>query len=67
MYFFCTATFVLAIIPFDQIRVDFGHAAKAGQLASARGANQGTREHPLEFHTGQPLPKPSGIPFPAIG
>src|SRR5271169_973314 len=36
------AALVLAVIPFDQVGVDFGRGAKAGQFASPRRALQGT-------------------------
>jgi hypothetical protein len=40
-----TATFVIAIVPFEQIRVDFSHSSKPSQLTGARGALQRARKH----------------------
>ena len=46
------ASFILAIIPLDQIGIDFGHAAKSGQFASPARALQWTRKYLCES---QPL------------
>src|SRR5437667_5908934 len=56
-------TFVLAVVPFDQIPIHFGCGAKAGQFAGASRSLQGTRENLCKYHSGQPLPKPLGVAF----
>src|ERR1043166_3046935 len=55
--------FVLAVVPFDQIGIDFGRGAEAGQFARARGTLQGAREDLGKCQSGEPLPKPSGVAF----
>src|SRR5258708_11270979 len=60
-------TFVLAVVPFDQIAIDFGCGRKAGQFAGASSALQGAREYLRERQSGQPFPKPTGIAFASLG
>src|SRR5436309_7579774 len=60
-------TFVLAVVPFDQIVIDFGCGAEAGQFAGASGTLQGTRENLCKCQSGQPFPKPSGVAFATLG
>src|SRR5262249_27469530 len=55
--------FVLAVVPFDKIPIDFGYAPEPGQRASARGAQQGARDNLRESQPGQALSEPTGILF----
>src|SRR5258708_32105187 len=45
-------TFELAVVPLDQIGIDFGCGPEAGQFAGASGALQGTREDLCESQSG---------------
>src|SRR2546430_9421533 len=56
-----------AVVPFDQITIDFGWPPEPGQFAGASGALQGTREDLREGQSGEPLPEPSGIAFAMFG
>ena len=56
-------TFVLAVVPFDQIPIHFGCGAEAGQFTGASGTPQGPRENLCKCHSGQPFPQPSGVAF----
>src|SRR5206468_2755895 len=60
-------TFVLAVVPFDQIAIDFGCRPEAGQFAGPSGALQGTREDLRKGQSGEPFPKPTGVAFAALG
>ena len=60
-------TFVIAVVPFDQVAIDFGCGPEAGQFAGASGALQGTREDLHERQSGQPFAKPAGIAFATLG
>src|SRR6266700_3825310 len=60
-------TFVFAVVPFDQIWIDFGCAAEAGQFAGASGALQRTRQDLREVQSGEPFAKPAGIAFATLG
>src|SRR6185436_3753440 len=60
-------TFVLSIIPFDQIAIDFGCGPEARQFAGASGALQGTREDLRESQSSEPFPKSAGIAFATPG
>src|SRR6266576_3679176 len=59
-------TFVLAVVPFDQIAINFGCGPEATDFAGASGALQRTREDLRERKSGQPFAKPAGIAFAAI-
>ena len=61
------AALVFAVVPFDQIAIDFRRRAEAGQLAGARRALQRTGEHLGKRHSAQPLAKRAGVPFAALG
>src|SRR5262249_41664659 len=55
------ATLILAIVPFEQVPVDFRHSTKASQLAGPGGTLQGAGKHLGESHSTQPFRKPTGI------
>src|SRR5205823_4426830 len=57
--------FVLAIVPLDQVGIDHGHAAKAGQLAGAGRALQGARPDMVEVLTLEALAEAAGVFFAA--
>src|SRR5438093_5541398 len=56
-------TFVIPVVPLDQIAIDFGCGSEAGQFAGASSALQGTRKDLREDQSGQALLKPAGVPF----
>jgi hypothetical protein len=55
------ATFILAIVPFEQVPVDFSHSSEAGQLAGPGGTPQRAGKHPGESQSPQPFRKPARI------
>src|SRR5437870_656727 len=55
------ATLILAIVPFEQVTVDFSHCSKAGQLAGSSGTLQRAGKYLGESHSTQPFLKPAGI------
>src|SRR6266850_6365750 len=55
------ATFILAIVPFEQVSVDFSHSSKASQLAGSGGTLQRAGKHPGERHSTQPFLEPARI------
>ncbi len=59
-------TFIIAIIPFDQIAVHFGGFSKPGQFASSAGALQGTGENFFKNQSGQMLAQAPGVAFAAF-
>jgi hypothetical protein len=61
------AALILAVVPFDQIGVDFGHGTKAGQIAGADRALQGTGEDLGKGQSPQPLAEGAGVAFAAFG
>src|SRR5438093_13678416 len=60
-------TFIFAIVPFDQVAIDFGCVSEASHFAGASGALQGTREDLREHSFSQPSPKPAGVAFATLG
>ena len=56
-----TATLVLAIVPFDQIPVDFSDSSKAGQLTGAPGTLQRAGKHLGKTQSMQPFLEPARI------
>src|SRR5205823_14926360 len=50
-------SFIIAVVPFDQITIDFGGSREAGQFTSASGALQWTSEDLRESQSGQPRSK----------
>src|SRR6476659_8337068 len=60
-------TFIFAIVPFDQVVIDFGCLPEASQFAGARSTVQGTRKDLREDQSGQPSPKPAGVAFATLG
>ena len=67
MDFFCAFPFVLAVVPFDQVGIDFGSIAKARQLTSTPRALQRAGENLGETQSFQPFTKPSCVALAAIG
>src|SRR6266404_6728648 len=61
------AAFILAIVPFDQIRIGFGLLADTSQLASPDGALQRAGEDLCKAQPAQPRPERPGIGFAALG
>src|SRR5437762_1043309 len=60
-------TFVLAVVPFNQIGIDLRCGPEAGQFAGASGALQGTREDLREGQSGESFAEPAGIAFATLG
>src|SRR5713226_3673150 len=52
------AAFIRAVVPFEEIRLDFGHGAEASQLAGSNRPLQGAREHRGERQSLEPLSEP---------
>src|SRR3974377_1771435 len=46
------ATLILAVVPFDQLAIDFGHSSEAGQFAGPGRAPQRAGKH---LSAGQPI------------
>ncbi len=55
------ATLILAIVPFEQVTVDFSHSSKASQLAGPGGTLQRAGKHPGESHSTQSFLEPARI------
>ena len=55
------ATLILAIVPFEQVPVDFSYSSEAGQLAGPGGTLQRAGKHLGESHSAQPFLKPARI------
>src|SRR5262245_57297616 len=60
------AALVLAVVPFEQVPVDFGHSSKARQLAGSGSALQRAGKHLGESHSAQPFLKPARIALPTL-
>src|SRR5436309_3768822 len=61
------ATLILAIVPFEQVPVDFSRSSKASQLAGPGGTLQGAGQHLGESHSTQPFLQPAGIALATFG
>src|SRR5262249_50872988 len=55
------ATLILAIVPFEQVPLDFRHRAKTSQFAGPGGTLQGAGKHLGESYSPQPFLQPTGI------
>ena len=55
------ATLILAIVPFEQVPIDFIHSSEAGQFAGPGGTLQRAGKHLGESHSTQPFLKPARI------
>src|SRR6266576_2081153 len=55
------AALILAIVPFEQVPVDFTQSSKASQLAGPRGTLQRAGKHLGESHFAQPFLEPARI------
>src|SRR5262249_60485952 len=62
-----TAAFVISVIPFQQVAINLGNAAEAGEFACPGRAHQGTGEYPDESQAAQPLPKTAGVALATLG
>src|SRR5213079_122975 len=60
-------TFIIAVVPFDQIGIDLGCRAEARWFTRSNGALQRTGEHFGENQSSQALPQPLGVEFAATG
>src|SRR5437879_3016867 len=60
-------TFVLAVVPFDQITINFGSGPEAGQFTGTSCALQWACEDLREGQSGQAFAKPAGIAFATLG
>ena len=60
-------SFVIAIIPFDEVGVDFGCLTEAGKLARAPRPKQRTGKHFAELLIFEPLAELAGIALTAWG
>jgi len=63
----CKATFVLTVVPLDEVTVDFSYGLESGELASPHGSPQRTGEYFRERQPSQSLAQPSRIILPALG
>src|SRR5437667_133193 len=63
----CAETFVITIVPLDQITIDLSYGAEACQLTSSRGALQRARQHFCENRPGQPFSQAYGVAFAPFG
>src|SRR5437867_10264521 len=57
------ATFVLAIVPFDQVRVNFSNRSESSQLARSHSTAQRAGEYLRKCHIPQSLPQFSRVAF----
>src|SRR5438067_341282 len=57
------ATLVRAVIPLDEVGLDFRHGAEAGELTCSDRSPQGAREHRRERQPMEPLSQPCGLGF----
>jgi hypothetical protein len=57
------ASFILAVVPFEQIAIDFVYCPEAGQYACADRALQGTGGYLGESESTEPLSKIAGVPL----
>jgi hypothetical protein len=63
----CSAPpFVLAIVPFDKVRIHFGHRAKTRELTRPPGALQRTGVHLCQSDPLETFPQSPGSTFPAL-
>src|SRR5580692_9860683 len=59
--------FVFAVVPFEQIAIDFSARAEACQLASAHRTLQRAGEDSIETQTLQPIAQPASVALAAVG
>src|SRR4029077_2758975 len=57
------ATLIIAIVPFDQVPVDFSDSSKASQFTGAPGTLQRAGEHLGEGQSTQPIGEPARVAF----
>jgi hypothetical protein len=62
-----SAALILAVVPFDQVGVDFGHGAKAGQFAGPNRALQRAGKDLDKGQSPQPLTESAGVALAAFG
>src|SRR5437763_17126621 len=60
-------SFIVAVVPFDQIAIDFGGGREASQFTSASGALQWTSEDLRESQSGQPRSKVTCVEIASFG
>ena len=60
-------SFIVAVVPFDQIAIDFGGGREASQFTSASGALQWTSEDLRESQSGQPRSKVTCVALASLG
>src|SRR6516165_10630316 len=61
------AALILAVVPLDQVGIDFGRGPKACQFAGPHRALQWAGEDPGNSQSAQPLTEGAGIAFAALG
>src|SRR5262249_52243041 len=61
------AALILAVVPFDQIGIDFGPGPEAGQLTGPGRTLQGTGENLCERQSFQPVPELAGVALVTFG
>lgn len=59
--------FVFTVIPFEQVRIDIGDGAEAGELARAPRALQWACKNQFEIQSGQPLSQRTGVLLAVFG
>src|SRR5207253_8764849 len=60
-------SFIVAVVPFDQIAIDFGGGREASQFTSASDALQWTSEDLRESQSGQPRSKVTCVALASLG
>src|SRR5207237_3805176 len=54
-------TLILAVVPLQQIAINFGYCPEAGQLTGPCRAQQGARKHLREIRSDQSFPERAGV------
>ena len=59
-------TFIVTVVPLDQVAIDFGYRTKPRQFTGSSRALQRTRQHFRENRSGQPFSKTRGVALAAF-
>src|SRR5262249_8214648 len=62
-----SAAIVIAVVPLDEVGIDFRHRPEADQLTSTHGATQRTGKYLRERQSFQSRPESSGVSLPLFG
>jgi len=58
-----TETLIFAVVPLDQVAVDFGHGPESSQSASPGGALERAGKHLREYQSSEPIGQCSSVTF----